>query len=184
MALRIGRKALVSGAAVAVAAIAGLTAYLGVPAPGGAGRDAALASETFRSYCVDCHDRAIRSGDMLIDPAHLADIGAHAESWEKVVHKLRARSMPPPDEPRPDEATYRRVVAYLERELDAAAAERPNAGKLPQLIRLTRTEYKNAIRDMLALEHLPAEMDYDVLLPADNASSGFDNIADLLFVSP
>jgi len=184
MALRIGRKALVSGVAVAVAAIAGLTAYLGVPAPGGAGRDAALASETFRSYCVDCHDRAIRSGDMLIDPAHLADIGAHAESWEKVVHKLRARSMPPPDEPRPDEATYRRVVAYLERELDAAAAERPNAGKLPQLIRLTRTEYKNAIRDMLALEHLPAEMDYDVLLPADNASSGFDNIADLLFVSP
>src|SRR5690606_3804745 len=95
-----------------------------------------------------------------------------------------SRAMPPPEERRPDDATYERVAAYLERELDAAAAAQPNAGRLPQLIRLTRTEYKNAIRDMLRLDHLPAEMDYDVLLPADNASSGFDNIADLLFVSP
>ncbi|HEX6994458.1 MAG TPA: DUF1592 domain-containing protein [Gammaproteobacteria bacterium] len=173
-----------SAAAVAAAGIAGYATYFGLPASIGGSRDAALASETFRAYCVDCHDRSIRSGDMLIDPAHLADIGAHAESWEKVVHKLRARTMPPPEEPRPDDATYRRVAAYLERELDAAAAARPNAGRLPQLIRLTRTEYRNAIRDMLRLEHLPAEMDYDVLLPADNASSGFDNIADLLFVSP
>jgi len=169
-------------AAVSAAGIAGYTVSFGIPGSGS--RDAALASETFRAYCLDCHDRSIRSGDMLIDPAHLADIGAHAESWEKVLHKLRAGTMPPPEEPRPDEATYRRVTAYLERELDAAAAERPNAGQLPQLIRLTRTEYKNAIRDMLRLEDLPAEMDYDVLLPADNASSGFDNIADLLFVSP
>jgi hypothetical protein len=121
---------------------------------------------------------------MLIDPAQLAEIGTHAESWEKVVHKLRGQAMPPPEEPRPGETTYRRVAAYLERGLDAAAAAEPNAGTLPQLIRLTRTEYKNAIRDMLRLEHLPAEMNYEVLLPPDNASSGFDNIADLLFVSP
>src|SRR5690606_4940290 len=169
--------------AVAVVGIGGYAAFFDLPALGGA-RGAALAEETVRSYCIDCHDRSIRSGDMLIDPAHLAEIGAHAESWEKVVHKLRSRSMPPPEEPRPDEATYRQVAAYLERQLDDAAAEKPNAGRLPQLIRLTRTEYKNAIRDMLRLEHLPAEMDYAVLLPADNASSGFDNIADLLFVSP
>jgi hypothetical protein len=167
-----------------VAGGAAYTAFFGLPGPLGGARDAALADETFRSYCVDCHDRAIRSGDMLIDPAHLDEVAAHADSWEKVVHKLRSGAMPPPEEPRPDEVTYQRVAAYLEGELDAAAAAHPNAGRLPQLIRLTRTEYKNAIRDMLRLEHLPAEMDYEVLLPADNASSGFDNIADLLFVSP
>jgi hypothetical protein len=74
--------------------------------------------------------------------------------------------------------------AFLERELDAAATERPNAGDVPLFRRLTRTEYENSIRDLLALDHLPAELDYELLLPADNASSGFDNIADLLFVSP
>jgi len=181
--LRSRRNLLAFAAAVGVAAVGGYVAFVGGAADSGA-RDAALADQALRSYCVDCHDRSIRSGDMLIDPAQLADIGAHADSWEKVVHKLRSRAMPPPDEPRPDEATYQRVAAYLEQELDLAAAEQPNAGRLPQLIRLTRTEYKNAIRDMLRLEHLPAEMDYEVLLPADNASSGFDNIADLLFVSP
>ena len=76
------------------------------------------------------------------------------------------------------------VASYLETELDRAAAAKPNPGKLPLLHRLTRTEYKNAIRDLLALDALPKEMDYRLLLPADNASSGFDNIADLLFVSP
>ena len=70
------------------------------------------------------------------------------------------------------------------RELDRAAAARPRAGKLPLLHRLTRTEYQNAVRDLLALEALPKEMDYSMLLPADNSNSGFDNIADLLFVSP
>jgi mono/diheme cytochrome c family protein len=182
--LRRRRSQIALAAVVGVAGIAAYAAFVGLPGPIGGGRDATLADETFRSYCVDCHDRAIRSGDMLIDPAQLGDIGAHAESWEKVVHKLRSGAMPPPEEPRPDEVTYQRVARYLESELDAAAAAHPNAGRLPQLIRLTRTEYKNAIRDMLRLEHLPAEMDYDVLLPADNASSGFDNIADLLFVSP
>jgi mono/diheme cytochrome c family protein len=147
-------------------------------------RDATLTAETVLRYCVDCHDQAIASGNVVIEPKKLAEIGGHADIWEKVVHKLRVQAMPPPEEPRPEEATYRRVAAYLERELDAAAAASPNAGRLPQLIRLTRTEYKNAIRDLLRLEHLPAEMDYDVLLPPDNATSGFDNIADLLFVSP
>ncbi|HEY8518880.1 MAG TPA: DUF1592 domain-containing protein [Gammaproteobacteria bacterium] len=168
------------GAAAVIAA-----AYAGLLGPWRASaRDAELAADTFRRYCVDCHDRAIASGNMVIEPSALADVGAHAERWEKVLHKLRTREMPPPDEPRPEPAVYRRVAAYLERELDAAAAAAPNAGSLPPLIRLTRTEYANAIRDLLALEHLPAEMDYDVLLPPDNASSGFDNIADLLFMSP
>ncbi len=74
--------------------------------------------------------------------------------------------------------------AYLETALDRAAAAKPNPGELPILHRLTRTEYQNAIRDLLALDNLPKEMDFTLLLPADNSSSGFDNIADLLFVSP
>jgi len=67
---------------------------------------------------------------------------------------------------------------------DREAAAKPNPGDLPNLHRLTRTEYKNAIRDLLALDNLPKEMDYTLLLPADNTSSGFDNVADLLYVSP
>jgi hypothetical protein len=169
---------------VAGVAVAGYAGVFGPWSRDSRAAQAAAAADTVRRYCMDCHDAAIASGGMVIDSAKLAEVAAHAESWEKVVHKLRAQSMPPPDEPRPDEGIYQRVASYLERELDTAAEANPNAGRLPQLIRLTRTEYRNAIRDMLRLEHLPAEMDYDVLLPADNSSSGFDNIADLLFVSP
>src|SRR6202034_3278656 len=75
-------------------------------------------------------------------------------------------------------------AAWLETELDRASAEHVEPGKLPLLHRLSRTEYENAIRDLLALDALPKEIDYSLLLPADNSSSGFDNIADLLFVSP
>jgi hypothetical protein len=111
-------------------------------------------------------------------------VGAHAEQWEKVVKKLWTRAMPPAGLPRPDEGTYNSTSAWLETELDRASAEHLELGKLPLLHRLTRTEYENAIRDLLALETLPQEMDYPLLLPPDNASSGFDNLADLLFVSP
>jgi hypothetical protein len=111
-------------------------------------------------------------------------VGAHAEQWEKVVKKLWTRAMPPAGLPRPDEGTYNSTSAWLETELDRASAEHLELGKLPLLHRLTRTEYENAIRDLLALEALPQEMDYPLLLPPDNASSGFDNLADLLFVSP
>ena len=92
--------------------------------------------------------------------------------------------MPPPGAVRPPPAFYARAAAYLARELEASAAERPNPGSLPLAHRLTRTEYANAIRDLLALPDLPKEFDYATLLPADNASSGFDNLADTLFVSP
>lgn len=92
--------------------------------------------------------------------------------------------MPPVPMPRPDAATYDKLATYLETELDRAAAAKPNPGDLPNLHRLTRTEYSNAIRDLLAVDDLPKEMDFTLLLPSDNASSGFDNIADLLYVSP
>ena len=92
--------------------------------------------------------------------------------------------MPPPGAPRPDAASYDRVATFLESELDRAEAARPHLGKLPLTHRLSRTEYRNAVRDLLALESLPSEVSIDYLLPPDNISSGFDNIADLLFVSP
>ena len=91
--------------------------------------------------------------------------------------------MPPAGSPRPDEATYDAVASQLETDLDRLAAARPNPGKLPAFHRLTRTEYRNAIRDLLALEDLPKAVDLESLLPADNSSTGFDNLADLLFVS-
>jgi mono/diheme cytochrome c family protein len=180
MAFRAQAKNLTLGL-VALVAACGLTLW--VLAPGrGSGRE--LATATFAGFCVDCHNAFDLAGGLAIDPATLGDIGAHADIWEKVVVKLNAKSMPPSGEPRPEPEHYDLIATYLEAELDAVAAADPNPGALPQLHRLTRTEYKNAIRDLLALDNLPAEMDYELLLPADNSSSGFDNIADLLFVSP
>ncbi|HZF29278.1 MAG TPA: DUF1592 domain-containing protein [Gammaproteobacteria bacterium] len=134
-------------------------------------------------YCVDCHNPVDLTADLAIDPKSIDAVGARPEQWEKVVRKLRAETMPP-DDPRPAHEGYVQAAAFLEQELDANAAARPNAGDVPLFRRLTRTEYRNAIRDLLALDHLPSELDFELLLPADNASSGFDNIADLLFVSP
>ena len=141
-------------------------------------------AQVFTKYCVTCHNPKLKTAGLVIDPAELTHIGAQAELWEKVVAKLRSNAMPPAGAPRPDQATYDSVAAFLETELDRASAIKPNPGKLPLLHRLSRTEYQNAIRDLLALSALPKEMDYALLLPPDNAASGFDNIADLLFVSP
>jgi hypothetical protein len=138
----------------------------------------------FARYCVTCHNATAKVGGLVIDPADLGNVGANAELWEKVVRKLRSSAMPPVNAPRPDEATYESVATFLETELDRAAAARPNPGRLPLLHRLSRTEYQNAVRDLLALDALPQEMDFSTLLPQDNISSGFDNIADLLFISP
>jgi mono/diheme cytochrome c family protein len=146
------------------------------------------ASAALSQYCVTCHNPRLKTGGFVIDPAGLANVsgpdGAQVESWEKVVKKLRTASMPPPGAPRPDAATYESVASLLEGELDRAATARPRLGGLPLVHRLSRTEYRNAVRDLLALEALPKEVSVDFLLPQDNISSGFDNIADLLFVSP
>lgn len=146
--------------------------------------DQAASAAAFKQYCLGCHSARLKTGGVVIDPDSLGNVGPNAETWEKVVRQLRAESMPPPNSPRPDHALYTKMASFLETKLDASATAKPNVGDLPQLHRLTRTEYKNAIRDLLALDNLPQEMDYTVLLPADNASSGFDNLADLLFVSP
>ena len=135
-------------------------------------------------YCVTCHNERLKTAGFVIDPAQLATAGEHADAWEKVVKKLRTSAMPPAGAPRPDEATYDTVASAIESSLDRAAAARPQVGKLPIAHRLSRTEYRNAVRDLFALNDLPKELSIDYLLPADNISSGFDTIADLLFVSP
>ncbi len=96
---------------------------------------------------------------------------AHPEVWEKVVRKLRTRQMPPPDKKRPDESTYKTVLSRLETSLDALANQHPNPGRTETLRRLNRTEYQNAIRDLLALD-----IDAAALLPKDDAGHGFDNV--------
>jgi len=146
--------------------------------------NAQAASATIKQYCVGCHSAALKTGGVVLDPAAMNQVANNAETWERAIRQLRAKSMPPVPMPRPDAATYDRVASYLETELDRAAAAKPDPGDLPNLHRLTRTEYSNAIRDLLALDNLPKEMDYTLLLPSDNAASGFDNIADLLYVSP
>ncbi|HTM03715.1 MAG TPA: DUF1592 domain-containing protein, partial [Vicinamibacterales bacterium] len=140
--------------------------------------------DVLAKYCVTCHNDRLKTAGLVIDPATVADIGASAEQWEKVVRKLRTAAMPPANMPRPDAATYDALASYLEGQLDRAAATHPQLGKLPLVHRLTRTEYANAIRDLLGLDALPREIRIDFLLPPDNVSSGFDNIADLLFMSP
>ena len=146
--------------------------------------NAPQASAVIGKYCATCHNAQLHTAGLVLDPATLNNVPADAERWEKVIRKLRANTMPPPGLPRPDPATYNALAGFLETELDRAAAAKPNPGKLPLLHRLSRTEYQNAVRDLLAVDALPKEMDYSLLLPPDNSNSGFDNLADLLFVSP
>jgi hypothetical protein len=145
---------------------------------------AADAQAAIARYCTTCHSERLKTAGLVLDPATIARPGEQSETWEKVLRQLRAGTMPPPGAPRPPQALYGRAADFLARELEASAATHPNPGSLPQAHRLTRTEYANVVRDLLALPDLPRELDYATLLPADNASSGFDNLADTLFVSP
>ncbi|HLG56705.1 MAG TPA: DUF1592 domain-containing protein [Vicinamibacterales bacterium] len=129
-------------------------------------------------YCVTCHNPRLKSGGLTLDAADLAQLENHTETWEKVVRKLRTGMMPPAGAPRPPRAALDAFAAGLESQIDRAAAARPDAGA-PALHRLNRAEYTNAVRDLLALD-----VDASSLLPSDDSAAGFDNIADVLGVSP
>ncbi len=129
-------------------------------------------------YCVACHNERTLTAGLSLEMRDVHDIGDGAEIWEKVVGKLRSGAMPPLGRPRPDEATLDGFVTWLETELDGEAARHPNPGRTADH-RLNRVEYGNAIRDLLALEIDPA-----ALLPADESDHGFDNIAEVLSMSP
>ncbi|MBK5291066.1 MAG: DUF1592 domain-containing protein [Acidobacteriia bacterium] len=126
---------------------------------------------TVNKYCIGCHNTKLKTGGLSLDTTSLQDLTRHTDVWEKVVRRLRARQMPPAGMPRPDERTYTALVSSLESSLDTAAAANPNPGRTDTFRRLNRTEYQNAIRDLLALE-----VDADALLPADESSHGFDNV--------
>lgn len=130
-----------------------------------------LAFATIQKYCYDCHDSVMEKGGLDLEAIQAAEIAAHSTIWEKVVRKMNARQMPPIGKRRPDEATYEQTLAQLSAALDQAAAQNPNPGRTETFRRLNRTEYQNAIRDLLDLR-----IDAAALLPKDEASHGFDNV--------
>jgi mono/diheme cytochrome c family protein len=129
-------------------------------------------------YCVTCHNARLKTGGLVLDALPVAAAGEDAQVWEKVVRKLRTGMMPPANAPRPDRAALEALAATVEAAIDRAAAGAPNPGA-PSLHRLNRSEYANAIRDLLALP-----VDVAALLPGDDSSEGFDNMASVLSVSP
>ena len=132
-------------------------------------------------YCITCHNDRLRTGGLSLDAASVdaADPSRHADVFERVIQKLRTGAMPPPGRPRPDEATYDAVASRLEADIDRVAAANPDPGRTSTVHRLNRTEYRNAIRDLLALD-----LDVTPLLPGDETSdTGFDNNADVLSIS-
>ena len=131
-------------------------------------------------YCVGCHNDRLLTADLSLESMDAVHVAAGAEVWEKVIRKLRSGAMPPPGRPRPDPTVVENALAWLETELDRAAALAPDPGRTDSVHRLNRAEYRNAIRDLLALD-----VDVTSLLPADSADEhGFDNIASMLSVSP
>ena len=143
---------------------------------------AATERAALNQYCVVCHNEklkktGLRAAQVLtLDTVDTANVAQNAETWEKVVHKTRAGMMPPSGMPRPDAAKFEAMISYLETELDKhAVANIPPPG----LHRLNRTEYKNAIRDILNVDIDPAKY-----LPTDDSSRGFDNVAAALSISP
>jgi len=122
-------------------------------------------------YCVACHNSFDKEGRLDLESISRQNIAANSVTWEKVVRKIEGRQMPPLDEDRPSDAGYDALSHYLVTRLDAAAAKRPNPGHVDTFRRLNRTEYQNAIRDLLAVE-----IDSADLLPADESSHGFDHI--------
>ena len=138
--------------------------------------DTATQRALIDQYCVACHNARLKTAGLLLDELDLAHLGNHAEIGEKVVRKLRAGLMPPAGRRRPDAATLESLIGWMEHELDRSAVTYLPP---PGLHRLNRTEYANAIRDLLALD-----VDTAKFLPPDDSTRGFDNIAGALTMSP
>src|SRR5881296_3076722 len=129
-------------------------------------------------YCLGCHNDDLKTGGISLQGMPASAAGANANTWEKVFRKVRTGEMPPLGVPRPEPAARAAFVSWLETELDRAAAGKPDPGA-PSIHRLNRAEYSNAVRDLLGLD-----LDHSSSLPADDASYGFDNIGEVLTVSP
>jgi mono/diheme cytochrome c family protein len=155
--------------------VAGLAPMMAAPAKSPA-PDVAAERAVVDQYCVGCHNARAKTANLLLDQLDMAHLGDHAEIGEKMVRKLRAGMMPPSGARQPDAATRDTLINWLETELDRSAGTYLPA---PGIHRLNRTEYTNAIRDVLGLE-----VDASKFLPADDSTHGFDNIAGALTLSP
>lgn len=176
--MRFNRFYVVGGAAVVLAGLAVVLPVrkhvLGASVPHWATPQAEVLSE----YCISCHDQAEKKGGLALDTVDFNRLSEDSAVWEKVIRKVRTGMMPPAGEPRPRRAVLDSFAEGLETRLDTLAASTPNPGA-PALHRLNRTEYANVIHDLLAVE-----VDAETLLPGDDSAEGFDNIADVLGVSP
>ncbi len=183
------------GAAMVLAAVLAGAGSGSAAAQGAAGAAADLSAHQalVDRYCVNCHNEAVvegrdqpssplvaqlRAAGLSLDTLDLREVDEHADQWEKVVRKLRGGVMPPAGRPRPDAETLDTFVGWLEDELDEVWARAPEPGRTATFHRLNRTEYRNAIRDLLAIE-----IDAVDFLPADDSSFGFDNIGGVLTMS-
>lgn len=133
---------------------------------------------TVNRYCVSCHNDVILQAGLTLQHVQADDVAADAATWEKVLRKLKARTMPPSGAPRPDLDTYATFARYLESSLDQSARSDPQPAR-PAIRRINRSEYINAVRDLLAVEIID-----DTILPADDTMFGFDNIGSVLTLSP
>ncbi len=178
-----------AGGPVSAPAAAAQSAPAAGAEPAGAGAHRALLDR----YCVTCHNRGVVDGEgrpaspllgqlraagLALDTLDLADVGGHADTWERVVRKVRGGVMPPAGRPRPEAAVLEGFLDWLEGELDRAWAAAPDPGRTAAFHRLNRTEYRNAVRDLLAVE-----IDAGDFLPADDSSFGFDNMGGVLKMS-
>jgi len=161
--------------------VVGLAALAGALAAGcdRAAREAEHQAATIASNCLDCHNAVDRVADLDLESLDFAVVGSQAATWEKIVRKLRAGMMPPAEAPRLDAEDRGALIAWAESELDTAAAASPDPGRTEAWHRLNRAEYQNAVRDVLGVE-----IDVAELLPPDDSSYGFDNIAGVAKLSP
>ena len=141
------------------------------PSSTGAPPSASSSRQLLDRYCVTCHNARLETAGLSLDQLDVTNVSAGGEVWEKVVRKLRTGTMPPSARPQPSAGDRSALVSWLETSLDQAAAASPNPGRTETLRRLNRTEYQNAIRDLLALD-----IDSRALLPPDESGYGFDNV--------
>ena len=164
--------ALLVAAGVAASATGARTAPGPAPAP----------KALIDQYCLGCHSQRLHTGGLDLESLSAGAPGGNAETWEKVIARLRAGSMPPPGRPRPDKGTYHAAAVALEEEIDRAWMAHPEPGRIGAVHRLNRVEYSNAVRDLFGID--PLSLDVKSLLPGDETADGsFDNFADSLSIS-
>ena len=135
------------------------------------GQEAETQRALLDRYCVTCHNDSLQTGNLSLEGVDVVHPEADPALWEAVLRKLRAGAMPPQPRPRPDAASYAGLIGYLETALDRAAGASPDPGRTPTFRRLSRTDYQNAIRDLIDLD-----VDVTALLPRDDVTFGFDNV--------